>query len=116
MHKIHLEKVQFFARHGFYEEESLTGTRFELDLELQTNFTEGMQSDKLEGTVDYAEVYKICEEEMNIPSKLLEHVAYRISNRIKQRFSEVEKVKLKLSKLNPPLSGEIDKVGISIEC
>lgn len=115
MHKVLLEHMVFHARHGVFEEESIIGGKFEVNLELTTDFTKSMNTDELDGTIDYSKVYEIVSEEIKIPSALLEHVAKRIINRIKTNFQTVETILLKISKLNPPISGEIGKVSIIIE-
>jgi dihydroneopterin aldolase len=88
---------------------------FEVNLELETDFSESMNSDELNGTVDYSKVYDLIQKEMNVPSKLLEHLGKRIVDVLYERFTTIHYIKLKISKLNPPLSGEIERVSIIIE-
>ena len=115
MHKVLLEGMLFHAKHGVFEEEKITGGKFEVNLELETDFSSSMTSDELEGTVDYSAVYEIVAHEMKTPSKLLEHLGKRIIDSVYAYFSEVQYIKLKISKLNPPISGEIAKVSVVIE-
>ena len=115
MHKVLLENIVFHAHHGVFEEETIIGGKFEVNIEVQTNFSNSMKSDKLEGTIDYSKLYAIVEEEMKVPSQLLEHVGNRIIEKIRNSFSQTDKIKIKISKLNPPISGEIGKVSIEIE-
>jgi dihydroneopterin aldolase len=115
MHKILIENARFYAYHGFYEEENKVGGIFEVNLEIETDFTHAMNTDELEGTLDYGKAYLIIKEEMAITSRLLEHVAKRILNRLKSESGYVIKAKLKISKKNPPISGEIEAVSILIE-
>jgi len=105
----------FHARHGVFEEETIIGGSFEVSLELETDFSKGMNSDELNGTVDYSKVYKLIQKEMSVPSKLLEHLGKRILDSIYQNFTSIQYVKLKISKLNPPINGEIERVSIVIE-
>lgn len=115
MHTILLENMKFYAQHGFFEEENIIGGQFELTIELKTDFSKSMTSDELEGTVDYSKVYSIVEEEMKTVSKLLEHLGKRIIDRLYKTFPEIKKIKLKISKLNPPITGDIERVSIVIE-
>lgn len=115
MHKILLEGVLFHAQHGYFKEESIIGGKFEVNVEITTNFSESMKSDEIEGTIDYSKVYELISVEMQTPSKLIEHLGKRIIDRIFSTFSQAVYIKLKISKLNPPISGEIDRVSIVIE-
>lgn len=63
------------------------------------------QTDALDDTVNYAEVYQVIKEEMAVPSKLIENVAGRIARRVKSEFSLVSQVNIKLSKKHPPIPG-----------
>ena len=110
-----LESLSFHAYHGVFEEERQIGGKFEVNLEIRTDFTEGMRSDTLEGTIDYSKAYEIVAEEMKKTSKLIEHVGHRIVDRLKKSSPRIEGITLKISKLNPPISGEIGKVSIVIE-
>ncbi len=115
MHKILLENMVFHAKHGFFEEENIIGGKFELNLELETDFNRGLSEDDLSGTVDYSAIYDLVANEMKQPSKLLEHLGGRIIDGIYKNFPSVQFIKLKISKLSPPISGEIEKVSIVIE-
>ena len=115
MHKIQLNSMIFHANHGYFEEENKIGGQFEVNIELETDFSSSMNSDQLEGTIDYSKVYSIVKEEMNITSKLLEHLGKRIIDKLYHSFDEIQFIRLKISKLNPPMSGEIKDVSIIIE-
>ena len=105
----------FHAHHGFFEEENVIGGKFVLNAEIETDFTKSMLSDELEGTIDYSKVVQFIKEEMKTPSKLLEHLGKRIVDRLYSSFSEIKFIRLKISKLSPPISGEIESVSILIE-
>ena len=72
-----------------------------------------MQSDDVEDTLNYAELYQLVQREMAVPSKLLEHVAGRIVKAIGKDFPDVTSIDLKLTKLNPPMGA--DCAGASVE-
>ena len=74
---IRMEGMKFYAFHGVMPQENLVGANFYVDLKLKTDFTSAAQTDKLEGTVSYADIYNSVKEVMGTPSKLLEHVCHR---------------------------------------
>lgn len=75
---IFLEDLHFFARHGVGRQETIVGNDFSIDLRLKTNLTRAMETDEVDDTVSYADVYKALKEEMDTPSRLLGHVCGRI--------------------------------------
>ena len=74
-----------------------------------------METDELVDTVDYVHLNKIVEEEMAIRSKLLEHVAHRIVQRIFREIASVSRIVVGVSKINPPIGGDVEAVTIQIE-
>lgn len=110
--QIELKEMIFHAFHGALPQESIVGNTFVVDLLLTANLSQAIMSDCLEDTINYAEVFDVVKEEMAIPSKLLEHVAGRIISSLKDNFPQLQEVRLKLSKLNPPFSGEVHSASI----
>jgi dihydroneopterin aldolase len=72
------------------------------------------KTDDLSDTVDYVFLNKIVKEEMLKPSKLLETVAKRILNRIFNEDKLVDKATICISKLNPPIGGDVEMVTIKM--
>ena len=114
MGKISLEGMEFYAHHGHYEEEQERGNKFVVDLHFETDSAKAVTTDELSDTVSYEEVYEIVKEQMAVRSKLLENVAQRIVDALKAKFTEITALELKLSKLNPPLKGIVQKVSVTI--
>jgi len=112
---ISIEGMEFFAYHGCFKEEQVIGTKFRCDAFLEVDTTKAEQTDNLSDTVNYQSVFQVVKHEMETKSKLLEHVGRRIINRIKKEFPQVEHVRLKIRKLNPPLGGKIDFVSVELE-
>jgi len=112
---ISIEGMEFFAYHGCFAEEQIIGTKFNIDLFLELSTDKAEKSDHLEDTVNYQSVYLLVKEEMKTTSKLLEHVARRILDKIELTFPEVEKARIKIRKLNPPLGGKMDFVSLELE-
>lgn len=115
MHKIHLDSIQLYAYHGCLNEEALIGSNYSVDVLIETDFTEAAQTDDLDKTIDYCTVFNIVKEEMAIRAKLLENVAFRIVKRLKEELNQLHKVELKITKLNPPMNGNVKGVSIIVE-
>lgn len=115
MGMIEIEGMEFYAYHGHFAAEQVVGNRFTVNLTLITDCSMAAKSDNLDDALDYQHAYRIVKEEMEVKSYLLEHVAGRILDRFEKEYSNIEKVKIKISKLNPPMGGEIEKVSVTLE-
>jgi dihydroneopterin aldolase len=115
MGKIVLEGIEFFAFHGNYPEERQIGGRYRVDLTLDCPIEKASKTDILEETIDYSQVYNAIAEEMKIPSKLIEHLAGRILDRIMSDFTDIAKASIKVSKMNPPVKARIEAVSVVLE-
>ena len=109
---IKLKNIKIYAYHGCLVEEKKIGSDYRIDLTVKADLTDSAVSDKLSDTVDYVHLNKIVKEEMAIRSKLLEHAAERILVRILDEISMVEKVTVDVSKINPPIGGNVEMVTI----
>lgn len=115
MGTIALEGLEFFAYHGFYEEEQKIGNRYQIDIQIITDFTEAAEKDKLKATVNYGDVYKIIAEVMKEPAKLLEHIAQKVINQVRSKYPEIESVEVFVSKFNPPIGGVCTRAKVSLK-
>ena len=115
MGTIKLENIRTFSYHGCLEEEAKIGSNYRVDLKIKCDLRKSSQSDELKDTVDYVLLNKIVVEEMAVRSNLLEHVAQRIMERIFKEIAEVSTVKVAVSKLNPPIGGDVEAVTIEME-
>ncbi|MGN0310364.1 MAG: dihydroneopterin aldolase [Bacteroides sp.] len=109
-----LQNLHCHAYHGVAPQEQLVGNDFMINLRLTTDFSQAMQSDNVNDTVSYADVFMAVREEMNIPSKLLEHVAGRITTRLYHDFPSISAIELTLLKRNPPMNADIDAAGVEL--
>lgn len=112
MGKILLKDIKIFAYHGCLVEEGKIGSDYKVDLTVETNLLKSSLTDNLEDTVDYVHLNKIVTEEMAIRSKLLETVANRIIHRIFIEIPMVDATIVAVSKMNPPIGGDVKKVTI----
>ncbi|UJF28739.1 dihydroneopterin aldolase [Kaistella sp. 97-N-M2] len=111
--KIILENLKIYAFHGVLPEEKIIGTTFILNVEVHADLWKATETDDLQDTINYAAVNDILHAEMSIPSQLLEHIIGRIFKKLQVSFPQITFIKIKLTKTNPPMRGEMD--GVSIE-
>ena len=111
---IKVENIRVFAYHGCLKEETKIGSDYRVDLEVKADLQTSAVTDKLSDTVDYVLLNKIVKEEMEKPSHLLETVAKRILIRIFNEDKSVKKATVWISKLNPPIGGDVEKVTIKM--
>jgi 7,8-dihydroneopterin aldolase/epimerase/oxygenase len=112
---IALNGMEFFAYHGCHEEEQKTGNRFVVDLVFFSSTEKAEKTDDLSETVDYQKVYHVIKSEMEVPSKLLEHLTRRIFNALIKNFPSIGQMKITVAKMNPPLGGKVEKVQFSLQ-
>ncbi len=113
--RILIEDLKIFAKHGVIQEENVVGTYYLVNVEIEANIWKASQTDALEDTINYAEINEIIHQEMTIPSKLLEHVIGRIFSKLEQKFPQITTMKIKLTKVSPPMRGEMKGVSIEME-
>lgn len=109
---IKLTNIRTFSYHGCLEEEAKIGSGYRVDLTIKTNLEPSAQTDELTDTVDYVDLNRIVVEEMAIRAKLLEHVAKRIIDRVLKELKMVSKIEVEVTKLNPPIGGDVEGVTI----
>ncbi|MGB8357138.1 MAG: dihydroneopterin aldolase [Bacteroidales bacterium] len=111
---IRIEDMEFYAFHGHYREEQIVGNHFMVDVSIETDTDRAGKSDELRDTLNYQTAYLVVKREMEINSKLLEHIATRILDALYSELSGVRKVTVKVSKLNPVMGGRIGRVSVEI--
>ena len=114
MGTIKVKNIRVYAYHGCLVEEGKIGSDYRVDLAVKADLSKSAITDELTDTVDYVHLNKIVKEEMAIRSKLLEEVAKRILDRILGEISIVKVAKVEVSKINPPIGGNVAMVTIKI--
>jgi dihydroneopterin aldolase len=107
-----LSNIRTYSFHGCMDEEEKIGAEFRTDIKVKTNLTEAAKTDDLQFGLDYTRLNEIVIDEMKKRSKLMETVALRIIERIFQEFEIARKVEVKITKLNPPVGGNIEAVSV----
>lgn len=107
-----LNHMEFHAHHGVFEQEQIVGNTYYVDLKIGGDFRMASQSDQIEDTINYASVFHEVEMEILKPCKLIETVAENVCSRLKTTFPAIQSLEIKLTKLNPPLKGQLESVSI----
>lgn len=112
---IKIENMEFYAFHGHFREEQIVGNRFLVDLTIETDLTVPAASDNLKDAVNYQKAYQIIKTQMSKKSHLLENIAGRILDALYSEMEGIRKATIKVSKMNPPIGGNIGSVSVIME-
>ncbi len=112
---IQVNNIRLFANHGCLDEEAKIGSEYRVDVKVNANLKKSAKTDELADTVDYVHLNHIVKEEMAIRSKLLEEVAQRILDRFFKEIPMLKKAKVAVSKINPPIGGNVEEVVIILK-
>lgn len=115
MGSITLKNIRTFSYHGCLVEESKIGSNYIVNLKIKTDLQLSSQTDALRDTVDYVSLNAIVVQEMAIRAELLETVAKRIINRVLDELQKVSHITVEVSKLNPPIGGDVEAVTIKMK-
>ena len=112
---IKVKNIRIYAYHGCLDEEGKIGSEYRVDLRVKADLSTSALSDKLADTIDYVHLNRIVKEEMAIRTKLLETVANKILMRILKELPLVKKAIVEISKINPPIGGNVAMVTIKMQ-
>jgi len=70
MDKITLEGLEFFAYHGYYDEEQKIGNKYSVDLTVYADLSEAAAEDKLSKTINYETLYNLVLAEIKKSARL----------------------------------------------
>jgi dihydroneopterin aldolase len=108
---INVSGIRLHAYHGCLPEEARLGTEYRVDISVNTDFSASEKSDQLSDTVDYCDIYAIVKTEMEIRSKLIEHVCRRILDKLVHQFAGA-RIEVKVTKFRPPIQGDVESVSV----
>ncbi|WP_413304751.1 dihydroneopterin aldolase [Bacillus sp. 1P10SD] len=115
MDKIYVNRMEFYGYHGVFPEENRLGQRFAVDLSVTVDLKKAGETDELEHSVNYGELYQVCKEIVEgKPYKLVEAVAERIAGSVLKQFPLVLDVTVKVIKPDPPIPGHYRSVAVEI--
>ncbi|MEM7085915.1 MAG: dihydroneopterin aldolase [Bacteroidota bacterium] len=115
MSTIRLKNIRIFTNHGCLIEEEKIGSDYLVNLTVKAQLHNAAVTDNLKDTIDYVHLQHIVKNEMAVRSKLLEHVGQRIIDRIFSEISLVDEAEVTISKLNPPIGGDVEEVSVTMQ-
>ena len=109
---VHLHNLQFNDFHGIFKEEKILGNEYMVDASVIFHEeTEVITS--IHDTIDYADIYNIIKERMNVPTPLLETVVMEIGNEIHNEYPQARSINISLKKMYPPIEGIRGSAGVN---
>jgi dihydroneopterin aldolase len=116
MDKIIMENMGFYGYHGVLEQEKTIGQKFFVDAYLSLPLKKAGETDDLNFSVSYADVYLtikkiVTEEKFN----LLEALAEKICSEVLNSFKDVQKITVRIKKPEAPVAGIFDYFGVEME-
>ena len=107
-----IENIKLWARVGVLDEERKLGQLFSLDIFLWTDFEKCTGNDDIKKTIDYSKLVQILKDQSkNIYCFTIEKYSKEILEIIDEEFKP-SKIKIILTKCNPPIKGFNGKVSI----
>ncbi|AFL98613.1 dihydroneopterin aldolase [Desulfitobacterium dehalogenans ATCC 51507] len=112
--RIALRGLKFFAYHGVLREEKILGQTFIVDIDLYADLSKAGQSDQVEDTINYAEVYARIKTIVKMEKyHLIERLAERIAEEVLGEFP-CEGVRVVIHKPQAPIPGIFDEAFVEI--
>ena len=112
---IRIKNAVFYAYHGVGKDEQNLGGKFEVDVDLKTDFSAAVMSDSLKQTVNYEQIYSLVKTLVNEKKYyLIETLAETIANGVLEKYSVVNEVTVRLRKPHPPVKGVVDYVEVEV--
>src|SRR5579862_1593032 len=112
MTTVFVEGLEFDAYHGVSEQERQVTRRFRLDLEAEIEETAG-SSDDVADTLDYGELALAATGiATEAKYKTVERAVERIGAEIMARFPKIERLRVRLAKLAPPIPLQVEAAGV----
>jgi len=111
---ITVEGIRVFSFHGHLPEEAKLGGHFIISVWVTADTSKVEKTDDLNDTVDYVKIIEIVKEQMAIRADMVEVPAKRIIDAI-LLLNKVQKVKVEVEKIQPPIDATFDKISVTIE-
>jgi 7,8-dihydroneopterin aldolase/epimerase/oxygenase len=112
---VSISGLSLYTRHGISEAERELGQRLVFDVTIEIGDADATVTDRLEDTVDYADV---CEQvalaAQERSYKTLERLCGAVADRLLDRYA-AETVRVKAAKPEPPIPLPVDEVSVEVE-
>ena len=113
--RIYVNSMEFYGYHGVFPEENRLGQRFKIDLSVSIDLKKAGETDELDHSVNYGELFQLCKEIVEgKPYKLVEAVAEKIAGKLLAEFTLIQEVTVKVIKPDPPIPGHYKSVAVEI--
>ena len=112
--EVELRGLSIYTHHGVTDAEQEVGQRLEFDLSFDVPECDAVLTDRLDDTVDYAEVCDIVALAATERSyRTLERLCQVVAGRLMERF-ECEVVRVRAAKPEPPLAYSVEEAGVEV--
>jgi dihydroneopterin aldolase len=112
--EVEVRGLSIYTHHGVTEAERETGQRLEIDVSLDVPDCDAVLTDRVEDTVDYAEVCDIVALAATERSyRTLERLSHVIAERLMERF-KCESVRVRAAKPEPPIPIAVEQVAVEV--
>jgi len=113
--KIQVRGLLLKGHHGVGEQEMRVGNLFRYDVEVTLPWTDAAVSDSIDLTVSYADIVALVGKVNSEPSRLLEHVAYRLYRSLTAAYPQIAAGCVRVAKIKPPIAGsQMDEAAVEI--
>ncbi len=113
--KITMKNLVFFGRHGVLADEAIYGQNFIVDATLFLDLRKAGQSDDLNTTVSYSEIYELIrtavEEER---FQLIEALAEQICGQVLSYSEKIKRIEVTVKKTEAPVYGDFEYFGVTL--
>lgn len=113
--RYHISGIRIHAPIGWYAEEQEKGNDFLIDISYSAPFAAAADSDELTDSVDYARICQTVEDVFQKKCRLIEQIARDLVTNLEKNFPRISHIKVKVTKLNPPVSQSVEGISIEIE-
>jgi dihydroneopterin aldolase len=112
--EVELQGLSIYTHHGVSDAEQEIGQRLVIDVAFDVPDCDAVLTDRLEDTIDYAEVADIVALAATERSyRTLERLGSVIAERLMERFGS-DSVRVRAAKPEPPLPVSIDEVAVEV--
>jgi dihydroneopterin aldolase len=112
--EVELRGLSIYTHHGVTDAEQEVGQRLEFDLSFEVPDCDAVLTDRVEDTVDYAEVCDIVALAATERSyRTLERLCQVVGERLIERF-DCESVNVRAAKPEPPVTYPVDEAAVEV--
>lgn len=115
MDRINLRNMAFYGYHGNLASENEIGQRFFVDISMALDLSNAGQSDNLEDSINYAEIYERTKQIVEgKPYRLIERVGTLIADDLWNTYDGIVGLSVTVRKPEAPIPGILDYVEVVI--